>query len=217
MRIFGSLGARPVKHGDIADALHEGAAAALRQAAHQCIARGAVPAGGLHLDELVIVERARRFAHDRLGETGIAQAHDRVQGVGEPAQVSFLALAEFRSGGRGGPLIGFAHGRHCMSAELVPHRRPLTFAGVEAVAPAHDRAAAQCPPGPDGTGGRAPAASRRGTVSGGQPGGPGGWRNPARGDKPGYLEGGRPCPDQGLAGWRAPRNLSVGHGPIRHG
>ena len=54
----------------------------------QGIARGAIPARGLHLDELVIVQRARGLAHHRLGEAGIAQADDRLQGVGESAQVA---------------------------------------------------------------------------------------------------------------------------------
>ena len=127
MRTFGICGARPVKDRDVADALHQGAAAALRETRHECLAGGAVPAGGLHLDEFVIVQRARRLAHDRLGEAGIAHADDRLQGVGESAQVPFLALAQLRGGGRGGPGIGFAHARHCRSAELVLHRRRLIW------------------------------------------------------------------------------------------
>ena len=115
IRTFG-ISARPVEDRDVADALHQGAAAALRETGHECLAGDAVPAGGLHLDEFVIVQRARRLAHDRLGEAGISHADDRLQGVGESAQVPFLALAQFRGGGRGGPGIEFAHARHCRSA-----------------------------------------------------------------------------------------------------
>ena len=63
------------------------------EAGEHGIARGAVPARGLHLDELVVVQGAGGLGGDRIGEPGLAHQDHRLQGVGEAAQVPALALA----------------------------------------------------------------------------------------------------------------------------
>src|SRR4029077_14545190 len=95
----GQLGPRAVKHGDVSDPVHEGAARAARERAEQLVPSLAVTARSLDLDELVIVEGARSLRGDRVRQSRAPQAHDGLQGMVETAQVTPLALRELGGGG----------------------------------------------------------------------------------------------------------------------
>lgn len=82
----------PIEHGHVADAVHEGARGAGGERAEERIARVAVAAGRLHLDELMVGERAGGLAGHRFREARGTQPHDRLQGVRESAQVPALPL-----------------------------------------------------------------------------------------------------------------------------
>lgn len=86
------------------DALHQGGARPLGKGMECRIALGALTDAGAHLDELVIIERAIELGHHAVGEPRIAHDHERVQRMGESAQVLALLLGEGRghaSRGRG--------------------------------------------------------------------------------------------------------------------
>jgi len=64
------LRVRAIEHGDVADAVHEGARGACGERPEERVARFAVPAGRLHLDELVMGEGALGLAGHGFGEAG---------------------------------------------------------------------------------------------------------------------------------------------------
>jgi len=80
------------------DALYQFARRTLRQRRERGIARVAV--GGPHtdLDQFVRGERTVEFGDDAVSEAGIAEHDERVQRVGETAQVFFLSFGECHRG-----------------------------------------------------------------------------------------------------------------------
>jgi hypothetical protein len=62
------------------------------------LARGAVRAAHLHLDEFMIAERACGFAGHGVGETVLTEQYDRLERVRAAAQVSQLVLGERHAG-----------------------------------------------------------------------------------------------------------------------
>ncbi len=94
MTIRGRSGPRPVENGHVADPMHERAAGAPSQLLEERITCLPITPGSLDLDQLVIGECAVGFAGDSIGQSGVAQPHDRLQLVGEAAQMSALALGE---------------------------------------------------------------------------------------------------------------------------
>ena len=72
--------------------MHHSAPSSLREVAESRIARLAIAARRLDLDELVIVECSMRLFGDGVGKSGAAQTDDRLQDVGKAAQVAELLL-----------------------------------------------------------------------------------------------------------------------------
>ncbi len=75
-------------------ALHQFTRGPLRQAREGGVARGSISAANANLDELVIGERAIELEQYALGQPRRPQHHDRMQRVGEPAQIFFLFFGQ---------------------------------------------------------------------------------------------------------------------------
>ena len=113
------LSVRAVQHGHVADAVHERAARIPRERGEQRVTGRAVPAWNLHLDELVILERARGLSKHRGRESRIAETNYRLQRVGEPAKVLALAFGELWACRSAGEVRDVLH-RGIVEVELMP-------------------------------------------------------------------------------------------------
>ena len=99
--------------------MHEGAARVPRECREERVTGRVVPTWNLHLDELVILERARSLSKHRRRESRIAETDYRLQRVGEPAEVLALAFGELRACRSAADVRGVLH-RGIVEVELMP-------------------------------------------------------------------------------------------------
>jgi len=84
----------PVKHTHMSHPLHQLTRGSLRQTRKGRVARHAIAHAHTDFDELVIGECAIEFAQNAVRQPGVSQHHERMQRMGEAAQVFLLFLGQ---------------------------------------------------------------------------------------------------------------------------
>jgi 23S rRNA (uridine2552-2'-O)-methyltransferase len=95
---LGQLGATPIEDPDVTDALYQLGAGAAGKFGESFIARRAIPDAGADLNQLVIVKRTVELIDDAVGEPGVAEHDNGVQGMSQSPQVLLLFLRQWHRG-----------------------------------------------------------------------------------------------------------------------